>query len=98
MIDCDERKLTCYEIYPDRHPEWREKDIVEVPDKWAQFGGLHLPEETDGLKKFSEATAVQKAEWMLEVAEECKVKHPDMEWDDIISRAKERLAEAKGEK
>lgn len=47
VIDCDERKLTCYEIYPDRHPEWREKDIVEVPDKWTQFGGLHLSDESE---------------------------------------------------
>lgn len=47
LIDCDERKLTCYEIYPDRHPEWREKDIVEIPDTWAQFGGLHLSDESE---------------------------------------------------
>lgn len=47
LIDCDERKVTCYEIYPDRHPEWREKDIVEVPDTWAQFGGLHLSDESE---------------------------------------------------
>ena len=97
LIDCDERKVTCYDIEPGQE-DWTDDCIVEIPDTWAQFGGLHLPEEVSGMERFNNATEVEKAKWLLETAEECKVKHPDLEWDDIISRAKEKLAEAKGEK
>lgn len=51
LIDCDNRTLTCYEIYPDRHPEWREKDIVEIPDKWKDVE-LRLPQTRDFKVRF----------------------------------------------
>lgn len=35
LIDCDERKVTCYDIEPEQW-EWHEQDIVPIPDKYKE--------------------------------------------------------------
>ena len=49
-------------------------------------------------KSFSDLTELEKAQYMMEVAQECANEHPEMDWSDILEKAAKRLEKAKAER
>jgi len=48
-------------------------------------------------KNFSDLTELEKAQYMMKVAQECANEYPEMDWSDILEKAAKRLERAKAE-
>ena len=47
------------------------------------------------LKRFSDLSELEKAQMMYDSAIECRDNYPELEWDDIVSKAQDWLDRAK---
>ena len=50
---------------------------------------------TKNFNRFSDLSELEKAQIMYDCAVECREEHPEMDWDEIVCRAQERLDRAK---
>lgn len=48
-------------------------------------------------KNFDELTELERAQFMMQTAQECAKDHPELDWTDILERAAKRLEKAKQE-
>lgn len=46
-------------------------------------------------KNFDELTELERAQFMMQTAQECAKDHPELDWADILERAEKRLEKAK---
>ena len=46
-------------------------------------------------KNFSDLTELEKAQYLMEVAQECAKEHPELDWTDVLEKAEKRLEKAK---
>ena len=49
-------------------------------------------------KNFDELTELERAQFMMQTAQECAKDHPELDWTDILERAANRLEKAKAER
>lgn len=45
-------------------------------------------------KNFSDLTEMEKAQYLMEVAQECAKEHPELDWTDVLEKAEKRLEKA----
>lgn len=48
-------------------------------------------------KNFADLTELEKAQYMMETAQECAKEHPELDWNDVLERAAKRLEKAENE-
>ena len=49
-------------------------------------------------KNFDELTELERAQFMMQTAQECAKEHPELDWADILEKAEKRLEKAKKER
>ena len=49
-------------------------------------------------KNFADLTELEKAQYLMETAQECAKEHPELDWNDVLDRAANRLEKAKAER
>ncbi len=45
-------------------------------------------------KNFADLTELEKAQYMMETAQECAKEHPELDWNDVLEKAEKRLEKA----
>ena len=48
-------------------------------------------------KNFADLTELEKAQYLMETAQECAKEHPELDWSDVLERAAKRLEKARQE-
>ena len=48
-------------------------------------------------KNFADLTELEKAQYLMETAQECAKEHPELDWNDVLERAANRLEKARQE-
>jgi hypothetical protein len=49
-------------------------------------------------KNCADLTELEKAQYMMEIAQECAKDHPELDWTDVLEKAEKRLEKAKAER